>query len=242
MLRLVRRKLREINYYSANRSVSGWTRAIDRGLFLALILAFPAVWVTDRSVVTEAVGFSRIGAIATDGTAYAATVGQTTGPAMMIPDVTEQGTFNIIVMETRHGFPFSTTTEYAAATITVDLFHEPRPRPPAIFDDQNPWHQAIERGMIQFDEDVPASTWRGSSYIQYHLITWLTMTGLWWLALSLLTVAGVRVVQLLAIKINQSAMSRRSRRLARGDCHECGYSLRGLEFNERCPECGCLVE
>lgn len=34
---------------------------------------------------------------------------------------------------------------------------------------------------------------------------------------------------------------RRKERASDGRCHHCGYDLRGLEFTDRCPECGTLV-
>ena len=36
-------------------------------------------------------------------------------------------------------------------------------------------------------------------------------------------------------------LQREARRRASGKCMNCGYDLTGLEFNERCPECGAQV-
>jgi predicted Zn-ribbon and HTH transcriptional regulator len=36
-------------------------------------------------------------------------------------------------------------------------------------------------------------------------------------------------------------MGRRAQLRAEGKCHVCGYDMTGLEFNERCPECGQIV-
>ena len=60
--------------------------------------------------------------------------------------------------------------------------------------------------------------------------------------LSFALVASVRILQFAAMNLRARRDRGRLQRLATGRCAECGYDLRGLEFNERCPECGQLVE
>jgi len=52
--------------------------------------------------------------------------------------------------------------------------------------------------------------------------------------------AAMPVARWIAHLRSELAHRRERRTRARGRCPDCGYDLRGLEFSERCPECGRL--
>ena len=63
-----------------------------------------------------------------------------------------------------------------------------------------------------------------------------------WLLLSLLVVV---LTPALAIAVAVAEGRRREVEATRrtgGRCHACDYDLRGLEFRDRCPECGSITE
>ena len=51
----------------------------------------------------------------------------------------------------------------------------------------------------------------------------------------------IQCTRLLVFLARRQLHFRAQDRLVAGRCGRCGYDLTGLEFNERCPECGELV-
>ena len=66
--------------------------------------------------------------------------------------------------------------------------------------------------------------------------------GCWWLAFMAICAVLVALTWSLTHFSLGRRLDRHQARLAQGRCGYCGYDLRGLEFHERCPECGNLQE
>ncbi len=70
---------------------------------------------------------------------------------------------------------------------------------------------------------------------------WVSSSLIWWALLSIVGVAVARTLVLFFHLGKGHRASRRQVRLRSGRCATCGYNLQGLEFSERCPECGSLT-
>jgi hypothetical protein len=242
MLRRVRNKLRMIRYYSARRQATVWSRAFDTACIAAVVLALPIAWVCNSVVQRQVPIMSVTGHVhQLDDKSYLAVIDFETGRRTNDFGKPE-GNFKIEVVDQRRGWPFPTSITRRPAKLELDILAEPRPRGLLAFDPADPIHKAIDVELLRTERFGEREAWQMTSIrAQHHWKGWLASTAIWLIMLvgaSSMTLGLARYsAQILGGK--RSLKHRQLR--AQGKCVGCGYDMTGLEFNERCPECGSLV-
>lgn len=244
MLRRIRRKLREIEYHSARRERTVWSRAIVVAVLLALPLACAAVFAMDRSVARDPAAATVWGHLYRDSAGtYRATIIPPEFAAFDWSDEPDAyASFSIQVISGRRGWPF--ITSYSAPTPRLDM---QRIGQIGIDNDvklelDDPMHAAIHEALITDGQHHNADIWLdpGEGF-RPHVTTWFGAIVATWLAFSLLAIVAIRVLHFVVLIATGKRANKRNRLRRENKCLSCGYDLTGLEFNERCPECGEIV-
>jgi hypothetical protein len=243
MLKRVRRKLAEIRYYSAARDESAWAKAAEWVLPLAVVLAVVIVLVLETLVVEIVPLESYHGSLAMpdDGTLVAALARRD----KMIPPLPGRpfGDFTVSVVDERRGLLITTAINDRRVSLDLNLFDEVGTRIDARLAPDSAERAAIADAVMRRGLDLtlpgPAATpasdfgrvWTGT----------LLGAALWAFAIAVVLMIALRLARLGWLVQGAKKADRAADMLAQGRCHACGYDLQGLEFNERCPECGALV-
>ncbi|MHC5003264.1 MAG: hypothetical protein ACYTJ0_09080 [Planctomycetota bacterium] len=239
MLRAIRNRLRAIRYYSASQHRTSWHRASDIALWAALVLAWPATWLASYAIHSSGLPLVVQGHFGEqpDGSLIA---------WMVEPGLEARGrivgTFALSLVEHEQGWPFTTRVDPRPPSLDLDIFREPKPRTDVRLAPEDPLRPVIEAALREGAPRRMHQAWvQGDLPARSVWIGWVTGIMVWWVLLS---AAGTGAVWLLAYawRVHRGrGAARQADRLASGRCARCGYDLRGLEFNERCPECGSLT-
>jgi hypothetical protein len=240
MLTTVRRKIARIEYYSAPRRSTFWTKAMDVALVVALLLALPVVWVLQTGI-----GRSRE-VLTVEGLLLEVPDGGLMGrvlepdrPQTLPPDSELLATFILSQQEQRRGWPLTTSIWPQPVELTLDVHKEARPRGATTLEPDDPLRLAIETTLRDEGRNEILSAWRHGEYEPRPLLRGWTASFMFWsVVLAVVLAVTVRVSQYgWRVLEGRRSVLRRSRRRA-GLCEHCGYDMTGLEFNEVCPECG----
>jgi len=245
MFTWIRRKLREIDYHSADRPSTFWTRATDTALVLTLLLAPLATWIGDRVVIQKQVVEQVSGVLARVGDdARRAFIHEHSEP----PDdfwmrASQWGEWRVERIMLERGFPFPTTTQRATPNLFLDDYTKPGNLKKVPAQQHPAEHEAIMRVLRESGfENVAREFDNAGGPARSHRMSWMLGSAAWWIMLA---GASFLFIQMARVGFGVVWIRDANRRFARrraGLCVNCGYNLRGLEFNERCPECGHLVE
>lgn len=207
-----------------------------------MALAPVCVWLADRSIVPGLDGLSYAGRveIAADGSRKATLV----DPDRLdyVPAVIEDYvTFNIVIPLREHGWPSTTSLEYMPGR--ADLYHASvqRSMQNVRLQADDPNRLAIDAMLKSEDPTAAAALWSTTSLRKAQPWTWPGSIFLWWLMLWFLCVVLLQVVRVLHVYWSAGRHAAHRERRSEGLCAACGYNMRGLEWAERCPECGTLV-
>ena len=161
MLRRVRNKLRLIRYYSAPRKQTPWTRAMDVALPVSLLLAIPAAWLANFSVVRPSTIADINGQIfrMADSSIQAAVV-SVSDRRPTLPDGKPMGNYQITVVREDHGWPLVTSDVRRPARMDMDILSEVKARKNVKLDADDPLRIAIERSLIAEELDVALAALR----------------------------------------------------------------------------------
>ncbi len=238
-LRAIRERLRLIRYYSATRRYDRWRRMLDIAVATALVAAWPATWLLDRSYVRVGKSYTISGNLYEDPDEQ---VWVWLPPPLPPPDVrgdaTFIGAFRIAMRGEDHGWPFVTSYGHRRLAFNVEIFDEPRSLGVHDLPPDSPVRHAINSALGT--RRLATATWDGRA-IKNRARRWVA-NGLVLSVLLVLAafglVAVLRIGSLFRIaeKRQRVAHRRQSNR-----CTACGYDLHGSVFSERCPECGTLV-
>ena len=231
MFRRVRHKLAMIRYYSAPRPRTAWTRAQDIAFFVSFFLCLPATWIANWSTVRPQTVFDLSGWIAdrTDLTPLTIDAWLANSPrARSIgPAVKITGNFRLVIDDHYRGWPLTTSVHRQPAVLDIDVLAQVKAQKDVKLDPNSPLRLAIERALTVDGQDEALESWqRNVVQIRQHWLNWFIAAGIWWI---------------LMVFASSLATKKRAIWRAEGKCVSCGYDLTGLEFNERCPECGALV-
>jgi hypothetical protein len=249
MLRWVRRRLNEIRYYSASREHTAWTRAADASLIFAFLVAFPITWVLNGQVERVDLLHAVTGVIqrTTDG-ALTVYVAREDAPAsdFGIPAAELHGYFTMRVDEMDMGFPLVTSRLIRQPIVEVRRY--PRVQAVAEVDlsPGAPMREAIEAALERTDTTAAREAlalWRdGAARTETILTAWIGSSLIWCLLVFVALSMAITIARLFTVVFGRHRAAARAMAHAQGLCPHCRYDLRGLEFSERCPECGNLQQ
>lgn len=240
MLSRIRRKLRLIEYHSAARPRTAWTQLLDVALFATLLLALPATWLADlvvyrSEVTTELTGyFGKLPAGEITATLLLPDR-MTTVPS----DATPIGAFKLPVEHRHQGWPLTTSIARQPARLEIDLRSASAPQKGVKLMADDPLRAALEQALRDGQQhDALAAILREAPLVQRHWLGVAASAGIWWIILMFASWVGINCAKLVTLIGRDKIAQQQRRRRAKGQCVACGYNLTGLEFSERCPECG----
>ena len=242
----IRRSLRRIDYYSASRDARRWPPGSAAALVIAALLAMPLTWYLGTNF-PHTIEYDRKRGLLyqdLDGVINAnLTEGQGGGNSILNPNSMQLGSFEFILESEGFGRPARTRTVEQPWQLNLDLFSEGAPRVDTRLDPNDPIAVALvdllrnnQLGTIMVSVDNATVNDR------HHLLAWCSNFIVNWIALLVFCLPAAALVHRLSLRAHNSRVRKRKRNQSTGKCLECGYDLRGLEFNERCPECGALAE
>lgn len=247
----VRRTLREIDRSSATRDRSPLVRVRNTLLVLSLLTA-PVVPLLATHVVTREVEIGVVGlGLERRGGTIASVSADDDGGFAWTPTATMVGEARIVAVIEDRGWPI-TVARSLRLDRTVDLYlppDSPRREDPELLAQVR---AAIDEGVAVRAAVIPGrgpdelvrrlQRQRGGADPQIERIAVGTVLAAltWWVGTSMVLLAATPVVRwLLHVRSEVGHVRARTVR-ARGRCPACGYDLRGLEWSDRCPECGRL--
>lgn len=246
----IREQLRLVRYYSADRPSTGWGRATDIALALAIGLALPATWLADRGYASRSEANQITGKLFQEPEgAMWATVKPTADGREAITrtrgDAVFAGAFLITSSVEQHGWPFASSQRRPVGTLNVALFAEGQSLTAGDLPAGSPVRTAIEAALLDAGYGRAGATiWdsrRSASVIDRRWPAWLANLIVWLLLLPI----GAWVIVLLArlgwLFVEMPLRARQLKRRLENRCPHCDYDLRGSTFSERCPECGAVL-
>jgi hypothetical protein len=155
---------------------------------------------------------------------------------------TSIGAFALVTEENRHGWPVATWMDAPPPQVRLDVFSESKQRSLAGLGDDDPMHVAIADALRREGFSDILATWQGMDARRRHyLFGWIFGTGMWWVMMALVSYIAISTFGHLFRVGSAKAKLRQKTLEAAGKCGACGYDMQGLEFNDRCPECGTIV-
>lgn len=237
-LRSLRRQLREIEYHSARRPSTRWSRMSDIAFFTAPVLAVAVtVWMHHAAIRSDAdeLTILRLGT-SLHGEPIALIVTESGEPGWPARPF---GEIDLLVLGARTGFPFFTRTEPGALRIT---FARPLPAaPPDPLAD--PGMRRAATSAIDLAGSMLLQThWHGEARARTHWLAIAGNVGIWWFVLLLSMTLLIQFARFGTWLVNESRRLRHQQRRSRGKCPSCGYDTRANVWSERCPECGAVLD
>ena len=241
MLETLRRQCRLITYYSAMRKKTVWSRVINWASIVALVAALPITITAETIVVQPVSKRSEVGMLGrTDGAITATWHGDGKEDHPARP----YGEWALTQSETRRGWPFPSVRRLETPRLELNLFDESGRKYNVQISTADPQRVAIEAILDAGGQDDLVAAWRGH-VAQGEMRSWLGSIAnamIWWIGLSCASLVAVRLLSLVVKLTRVRRQGILSARGATGHCPSCNYDMRGLEWAERCPECGTLAK
>lgn len=234
-----------IRYYSASREHTAWTRAADVSLAIAFLAAFPITWLLDGQVERLRLLHAVTGVIQQlDDGSLRVFVAREDAPAsdFGIPPSELFGFFTMRVDELDAGFPLVTTRVVRPPVVEVRMYPKVQKVAAVDLSSGSPLREAMEAALSRADTRAARETlllWRESADRRSAVITaWIGSSFIWCIGLFVGMSLVIAFTRLVAVVFGRHRAASRAMAHAQGLCPHCRYDLRGLEFSERCPECG----
>lgn len=247
MFRWWRRKLRLIGYYSASREETIWTRLGDVALVLSLLLAFPAAWMMDTQVRRATPSLMLVGLVRYDASGELIATVMNEEESLVVPAEggVYWGSFRLTSREEERGWPLMTSTVFLEPEFVLTRAGRQEIAAPITDEDRAQLRDAVLAGIERRNEPTftrIAEQWQsGGVRVEQHLFAWVGGTALWWISLFVTFSVLLVVCRFATIFLTNNRRAKERMLQAEGKCARCGYDLRGLEFSDRCPECGGLL-
>lgn len=236
------RRLKRINYYSARGVRTWWHRATDWWMMLSLPLAIALVFLADTKLQTESaeelltLRYGRTG----EGILQS-WLERDPASAWAIAQPLGKATF--FTTNTLRGWPLSTTAIAGPTTVKLLKFHDGQYS--IIATPQRNSDELVESLLGTLENERLGGlgdAWVAGSV--RHADRWLPFVAqiaIAWIALFLTGVACIHIQRGLLALSRTSKHHRTVKRLGKGICPRCRYSLSGATFPEYCPECGLKI-
>ncbi|TVQ58144.1 MAG: hypothetical protein EA377_00320 [Phycisphaerales bacterium] len=252
MLRAIRQKLDAIDYYSADRERTGWTRLREAALPFTLLITLPVVALINLTVQQPVDGQEVTGAFHRndDGTLIASfddlEDNSTSTDASMNYGRDDEGrryagNFSLTTQHADRGWPLVTSIQQLPLAGSVNLIgSSSRLNFRALAAD----HHALQAINAAIEDARAPAVIRAADQSVHETsqfpIRWVGSAMIWWALLYLGLSVALIAAEFITTRIQRRIAFRARHLRKQGLCPTCGYDLRGLEFSERCPECGDL--
>ena len=240
MLRRVRQKLRLINYYSAKRKSTAWDRAGDIAFFASFFLCLPMALLMNFMVVKKSTAIDLTGRFVMDGGRLTAPISRTDSARSSTFAGQSLGNFHLTIEQASRGWPLTTSIVRLPPQLDVDILSEVKERKNADLPADDPHRLAIEHTLLEEFEALDAFK-TGEIKTRQQWIGWPVAAGVWWIMLAIGSAIIIGLARFATLWVQSKFSLRKAQMRAEGKCANCGYDMQGLEFNEKCPECGELV-
>jgi hypothetical protein len=152
------------------------------------------------------------------------------------------GNFGMSIVDVHRGWPLVTTIVREPASLTIDIVAQPGAQTNVPRDRSDPFQQQIEIALQVEDQDEALTAWNLSEpQTRRQWWAWFPATGAWWIMMFAVAAVVIQLLRFTSLWLTGKRMQREYNRRGDGKCIKCGYDMTGLEFNERCPECGAHV-
>ncbi len=244
MISSIRNKLADIRYHSASSRRSRWHTAIDFMPVLALVLIAPMTWLLDHIYERAHQMHTLNGYVlstAQDGFIAELSEDPDARPSRSGRLVCE---FKADFALRAAGLPEPTSIVLPPPKVEVGVIGEALPRVNVVLDNDKPMERAIIDLLESYwrDAGMPIDLERGGEPVRFSKRRgWVTNMVLLWIVMSVVGIGAVRICRFATLAYVRRRYLRHKLRERQNKCGHCGYDLTGLEFNERCPECGELA-
>jgi hypothetical protein len=225
--------------------VQWWSRAIDIAFIASFVFALPAAFVADLAYVRPQTARTVSGVLvrAEDATIHGRLLEpqNSTGRTGAITSISEHivGNFTLSVDDHLRGWPLVTTVQRQPARLDIDILAEPKARTNVAHDAHDPYQVAMESALRNDDRKEALAAWNlDQPETDRHFWAWFPAFGAWWLMMFFAAAFVIQCLRFASLWLTGQRLQREARFRASGNCMSCGYDMTGLEFNERCPECG----
>lgn len=227
-----------------------WTRLADAAFVVSLGLALPAVMLLDTAMTRSQTIHTVTGQVAWAGGNSRDFRAFVSNPAVRSPDLgvwQDQlfAFFNVHVERLNRGFPTITTEVIRQPLIEFSIFPVRKHETVDLGPDspiRKAVHEAVMASKVGEAPEIRELWLRGEVVTTRPWWSWVAAILLWWVILFVSLSFLILLARLVMLAVLSTHAVREDARHARGQCLHCGYDLRGLEFSERCPECGELQQ
>lgn len=233
-----------IRYYSASRPGTRWSRARDISLFVSMALAVVAVYLTIIAVARTQTRETIYGRVMTtpSGGIKVLIIDEEDRYIPWAGDITPVSEFELKVIVEDRGWPVTTSRLVRAPQLDIKQLTEANTRVDVAYDENDATARAIIAALESDERNALAQAWMNPRPQRTTLpLGWVFGITLWTAMLWILCMIGIVGLRLIVFSISAKQQIQGARHRAQGHCVHCGYDLRGLEFQERCPECGNLA-
>jgi hypothetical protein len=245
MFRRIRQQLRRIDYYSAHRTGTAWSQWMTR-----VLLATPFVGVAACIVIAVAVRRIEVVASVSGDLGVDAKRELVALPASVLNNdapigltLAPYGMFEVRLERDILGWPIAAASRPRSPAIDINLYSVAGPGP-----DREPV-ESVQRGIDAVERLLASSTadevieYRGQAMrgSRWSMLAWVANWIGAFVASYLVMAIIVQCIRFVVFLAKRSAAKRTMLRVSRGLCPACGYETRGLEFSDRCPECGSIL-
>lgn len=215
---------------------------MDVALFVSLAMAIPAALLSDVMVVHVATAWEQHGRLGRgEGSRLDSILIEKDRASAPWDHARPYGTFVLHVPQQQGGLPFVSSRRSLPMRVEVDLFSEPDVEWLSELSAEHPVRAAIDEAVRQRG-GFALELWEGAMVPSTRSWGVMAVNAIcWWIALHIASSVVIALLRAGAFVMQQRrTVYQRQMRLL-GKCAACGYDLRGLEFSERCPECGELA-
>lgn len=219
-------------------------------MMAGFLLALPATWLCDQLVVRDRVVVKHVGGVMR----ARGNVSQRGDMIAFIEplDAAQRSwrggipiaELTVASEQMRRGWPLVTTVSAPTTDVDWRIFD-----PDGAYRDTHAGFKSEAALRAALDASIRTSgaselraAWRRTDATSQPIImAWIFGATMWWIMLYLAGLAMIALARLGWFVITRRKRKQAHRLSAENRCIKCGYQLHGLEFNERCPECGSLV-
>lgn len=209
----------------------------------ALVAAPLCVWVTDALVTRPQVRQELFGRTMYDlsGGVQAIVVSRDQVLSPWPAGATPISEFRLVDRFVDRGWPVTTTRIDYPPRVDITLIVDRTNRENVAHDTSDAETAAIDTALRYREHDALVDEWAAAQQTRdTYVLGWVFGSVLWCVMLWVVLLVVFNVARVVVFGMTAKRQLRGARLRGQNCCVNCGYDLRGLEFNERCPECGHL--